>query len=139
MIKHTVIMILLVCLTAALAHSAEANKKYGDLRIIHHSGEIENETYKYKQLDNPTLTPLKPHNSYTIRYNETVVLSVKDPNLFLYEYKWNSAPKEKTQNFAELERVFLGGGLHLRFGGDVDQKAGWYANISFNILDVKLK
>lgn len=80
----------------------------------------------------------------------TVPMITITPNFKLWEINYlrlgfqiGGTVKDKTKNILMgaglqlLERIFIGGGIHLRWGNDIDLKGGWYINIGFNVISTK--
>ena len=93
-----------------MVESLERKIKFGTLSIIQKDMQIENNTYKYKkrteeEKTDPLKDPLKANNDYTIHRDEEISIEIKDPNFFLFEYKWEKGERSKTEDFTALDSL----------------------------------
>jgi hypothetical protein len=134
------------CLTTAAKKKTTGTfeflfKPYTPLKIKFALGEISSNLKETKEgeEEESNITLTVPMLTITPNFKWWKVSSVK-PGL---QVGFTIKDKIKNMFFGAglevIEKIFLGGGLHARWGGDVEQKLGWYVTATFNILDTKIK
>ena len=75
----------------------------------------------------------------------TIVPDLWEVKSFRLAFQVGGMVKDKRNNIVIgggiqlVEKVLIGGGLHIRWGDGIELKKGWYINISFNVLPIKIK